>query len=342
MSEPINTNEAAARINAIKAASKENTQPAAQNAPAAKEIANPEADAEPEGHDAEPDELDQADLNDQADDEESDAEGQDEADDESEAEGDENPVFTVKIDGEEHEVSLEELIAGYSRTGDYSKKMNALAKERKEVEALKEEIKDLPNVQKRYQESADRFLRNAQLVEVALQQRFMPPKPNPELANTNPAAYLQQKEAYQEALQFREALHGEAKKLEARQKEILQEAVQKGREELVKMVPAIKDESVRTKFKGYLNGHGFTDEMIGNEPNARLFEYAYKAMKYDEIMERKTQLSTHKTKPKLVSQRKAPPDQKAIVDRKRTQHLDRHKTEKSVNSAAAAIASLKK
>jgi hypothetical protein len=45
------------------------------------------------------------------------------------------PTFTVKVDGEERDVPLEELLKGYSRTEDYTRKTQKLAEERKASEA---------------------------------------------------------------------------------------------------------------------------------------------------------------------------------------------------------------
>ncbi len=45
------------------------------------------------------------------------------------------PVYTVKVDGQEMQVPLEELLAGYSRNQDYTRKTMKLAEERKVAEA---------------------------------------------------------------------------------------------------------------------------------------------------------------------------------------------------------------
>jgi hypothetical protein len=45
------------------------------------------------------------------------------------------PTFKVKVDGEEREVPLEELVKGYSRTEDYTRKTQKLAEERKASES---------------------------------------------------------------------------------------------------------------------------------------------------------------------------------------------------------------
>ena len=56
-------------------------------------------------------------------------------DDEQELDDDDSPEdqerFTVKVDGEELDVDLQELKSGYSRTSDYTKKSQALSEERK-------------------------------------------------------------------------------------------------------------------------------------------------------------------------------------------------------------------
>ena len=48
----------------------------------------------------------------------------------------EQEYFTVKINGEEQDVTLDELAAGYSRQSDYTKKTTEVANQRKEVEQL--------------------------------------------------------------------------------------------------------------------------------------------------------------------------------------------------------------
>lgn len=65
----------------------------------------------------------------ESEDEESDDESEDE--EESEDEQEEDPVYAVTVDGQEIEVPLSELVKGYSRTADYTRKTQALSAERK-------------------------------------------------------------------------------------------------------------------------------------------------------------------------------------------------------------------
>ncbi len=55
-------------------------------------------------------------------------------DDETE---DGQPRYTVKVDGEEQEVTLDELVRGYQRNADYTRKTMKVAEERRELGTLR-------------------------------------------------------------------------------------------------------------------------------------------------------------------------------------------------------------
>src|SRR5687768_8704663 len=52
-------------------------------------------------------------------------------------------TFKVKVDGQEVEVTQEELLAGYSRQEDYTRKTQALARERQELAQLTQFVEQL-------------------------------------------------------------------------------------------------------------------------------------------------------------------------------------------------------
>lgn len=60
----------------------------------------------------------------------------DEDDEDEETDGDEPQTFTVKVDGEEQEVSADELVKGYQRHADYTRKTQALKDRENEVGQL--------------------------------------------------------------------------------------------------------------------------------------------------------------------------------------------------------------
>jgi hypothetical protein len=79
--------------------------------------------------DDEPDSADEAD-------EGADAEEQSDEDDEEASESEDQPQkLTVKVDGQEIEVTVDELKAGYSRLADYTRKTQEVAEQRKSLEA---------------------------------------------------------------------------------------------------------------------------------------------------------------------------------------------------------------
>jgi hypothetical protein len=81
----------------------------------------------------EPLEEEEGELEDESEDEE-------EEEPESEEEQEETEeVYSVKVDGEEMEVSLDELIKGYSRQSDYTRKTQELASERNSMAAQQEQ-----------------------------------------------------------------------------------------------------------------------------------------------------------------------------------------------------------
>ena len=62
---------------------------------------------------------------------------EDEAEESDEEEGEESDLYAVKVDGEEVEVTFDELLKGYSRQSDYTKKTQELSQGRKEIEEAK-------------------------------------------------------------------------------------------------------------------------------------------------------------------------------------------------------------
>lgn len=64
-------------------------------------------------------------------------------DEESSEEEEALEYYAIKVDGEEIEVSLEELQSGYQRQKDYTKKTQALAEQRKDYEAKAAKLEQL-------------------------------------------------------------------------------------------------------------------------------------------------------------------------------------------------------
>jgi hypothetical protein len=90
-----------------------------------------------DGADEEPQASDEAEADETVEDE------ADEQSDETEVEQEEpkDQLFTVRVDGKDESVPLSELLAGYSRTKDYTQKTQALAHERKQFAQTAEQVR---------------------------------------------------------------------------------------------------------------------------------------------------------------------------------------------------------
>lgn len=277
---------------------------------------------------------DDGNTDDEPNDEGDDAEATDEAEDDG-------TLYKVKVAGKELEVPLSELLKGYSRTADYQQKTAAVAKERKEVEAIKETVKDLPQQRETYVKGAERFSTAAVVMMQAMQQKFMPKPPAPELAQTDPAAYFAQQTACHEAQQFTGALQQELVNiqgnLERDGKARHAAALQESRKKLYEAMPDMAQPVARQKLREYANSLGFSDEAIAQEANHVLFVCVEKARRWDELQQNKANVKPKAKTPKVEQRTNA-------VETKRAQHirdkqtvLSEHKQKGTIKSAEKAL-----
>jgi len=78
-------------------------------------------------------------------------EEEDEDSDEDEVHVEERKTFRVKAGGEEKDVTLEELVSGYQKGDDYTKKSQTLAEQRKVMEAEAKAIQEAQHLREEYQ-----------------------------------------------------------------------------------------------------------------------------------------------------------------------------------------------
>ncbi|QEG09209.1 hypothetical protein CPT_Phriendly_057 [Vibrio phage Phriendly] len=102
-------------------------------------------------------ELEEEDTEDEEVSEEEDEESEtdEEEADETEEESTESEVFLVKVDGEEQEVTGDELVAGYQRQQDYTRKTQEVANERKR---LQEHYGELEAEREKYSTALDQII----------------------------------------------------------------------------------------------------------------------------------------------------------------------------------------
>lgn len=208
---------------------------------------------------------------------------QEEAEEPSETE--ESPqTFTVKIDGKEVEVSLDELKNGYQRQSDYTKKTMEAAEQRKTADA---ETQKAQQERQAYNSQLQRMA--AQLEGVLEQQSQIDWNA---LLESDPVEYLkqqhlfQQRQAlYQQNTQERQQL---AQQFQNEQAQAHQSYLAQQQDDLLAKLPDWKDDAKAAAEKAaiskFLQAQGFGDEDISSIADHRHVIIARKAMLYDQVM----------------------------------------------------------
>lgn len=188
-------------------------------------------------------------------------------------------TFTVKVDGKEVKVSKDELLKGYQRTADYTRKTQALAEERKvvlgEAQTLRAE-----------REEAHQLLATLRQTMEA----WKPKEPDwARLQAENPTEFLKQREIWRSYREQTEALDAEAKllreKAEADQKAEYRKVLQAERQALLDKIPDWKDPAKARAEKAAIIDYGrtvgFSEEELQGVADHRILILARKAMLYD-------------------------------------------------------------
>jgi len=254
---------------------------------------------ESEPQDAEADDEDETDTGDDSEaDEEQGSEDEEEAE-EADEQPDTPAKIKVKIDGEEVEVTLEELTKGYSRQADYTKKTMALAEKAKAIEA---EVSQTRAERERY------AMTLAKLDEALAS--TTPAEPDwARLREENPAEYAAQREDWRQRELDKAAVQAERVRMEnesAREQEAQFNAyVETQIEALSTAIPEWKDPekagAEKKSLMEYARTLGYTDEDLGQVYDHRLILLLRDAKRYaDAIKKGKQQVATSKVVPKVL------------------------------------------
>ena len=211
----------------------------------------------------------------------------------------EPPKFTVKIDGKEQEVELNELINGYQRTADYTRKTQALAEQRKAAEA---ELNAVREERQTY----------AQLL-TALQQQIQQQQENPidmeSLYRDDPIEWVRQTELQRQRNEKLAASQAELQRLNQLQQAEVQRSMKARLEQeaqlLVEAIPEWKNADTAKSEKAALIEfglkEGFQEDDLKGVADHRVVKLLRKAMLYDRITAKQV---TIKPKPPTVQQSK--------------------------------------
>ena len=260
-------------------------------------LMEPEGQTEDSNEVVENESLDEGEVSDEAEYEESeedldsdddDAEDLDDDYDEDEGEPEQADTFTVKINGENVDVSLDELQNGYSRQADYTKKSQALAEERKQFSHDRDAV-----LLERQQYS--------QLLGALQQQLTAIDEPAPDfdrLYDEDPIEGARQERQYrlrtEQRQQKMQAIAIEQQRVNdanaQEQQQQMRGLIQSEAAQLPDLIPEWKDEKVankqREQLREYLIAQGVAEEELGALVRANHIKVLRKAMLYDQGQKR--------------------------------------------------------
>jgi len=238
-------------------------------------------------------------------------EGQAEEETEEEVEEEEFDVvaeedlkYTIKVDGEELEVGIEELKNGYQRQADYTRKSQALAEQRKETEAIQSERQRLEQERQMYANG----LQMLQEQQNSKLQEFEGINWE-ELKSEDPYQYMLKKDEYRDAQEKVQNVQQQQILIQQERADEAQKArahfVQQEYARLVQALPEWKDKNstVKKDVQEYAKSVGFLPEEINQLADHRSVLVIKKAMEYDKL--------TTKVAPKKKAVKKVPKVQKS-------------------------------
>lgn len=194
-------------------------------------------------------------------------------------------TYTVKVDGKEVEVTLDELKSGYSFNKYNQQRSQELAAQRKEFEQYAMQTREKEAVY-------------SKLLPVMAQrlEALMPQAPDPSLLHTDPITHYQLQREFDAKMQEFSLVQAETQRLEVEREQErvnqVQAHIQGERQKLPDLVPEWRNsdvfESDRQKLVKHLKTRGFSDDEINWAGDARLLRELNDARKYAELQTRKS------------------------------------------------------
>ena len=210
----------------------------------------------------------------------SDGEQSDEA--EAEEEEDKPPSFTVKVDGKNVEVTLEELQKGYSREADYTRKTQQVSEERRAFQAEAELVRT----------ERQQYSQLLGSLQAQLQQNAAPQIDLDRLYNEDPIEWVRQKELARDAEKVHAAIQSEQQRLShiqaQEQYQSMQAHLAQQQDAMLKAIPEWanpdKAKAEKTLLIEWGQKLGFSSDELKNIFDHRAVVALRKAALYDQMM----------------------------------------------------------
>ena len=299
-----------------------------------------EEEAQPtEVEESQPEEEDES-LEEESEEEEEVVEASEDTD-EPEVEGED--LYAVTVNGEEQTIPLDELLKGYSRQSDYTKKTQELSQQRRGMDDLHKkweaEIAQI-GAERQYYVNALQSAMDGSLGQLNQFSNIDWEK----LKNDNPLEYVTKRDEYRETQDNLKRYEAQQKEAVAAQNAANHESHQRMvHEEHGKLVEALPDwaepakrQSLGEEIKAYAVSQGYTPEEIKSLVDHRNFLTLYKSMKYDKASSPDVVKKKVKNKPRVI--RAGSPRTKSDGDRvQRRKTMKRLEQSGHLNDATALL-----
>ena len=255
-------------------------------------------------------------------------------------------VYAVNINGEEHQVPLDELLKGYSRQSDYTRKTQELSEQRKEIEVnhnqWNAEIQQIQVERQQYVNALQNVIENS----MGDLDKFASTDWDA-LKNDNPLEYITKRDDFREAQdKVRQVQLQQGQVRQAHEQETArthQRVLQEEHGKLVEALPDWGDTQSRQKLsadiKEYAMSQGYSSEEIGSLIDHRSFMTLYKAMKFDKASSPDVIQKKVKNKPKVI-RAGSPRTKSEAGNQKRNVKMKRLRSTGHVDDAASILEDL--
>ena len=229
-----------------------------------------------------------------------------EEDESEEVEVEERKTYRVKASGEEKDVTLDELVAGYQKSTDYTQKSQTLAEERKKVESYAQEIQNAMRTREQYAQKlsqVEQYLVNSQDQSENLE----------ELKENDPIQYAirvaEQTEANKKINAIRQEQQRVAQEQHHYQLQQQNQVVQNEAKMLSEKVKEFSDpkkaEQIKSDIRSFGKSVGFSDQELSQVYDHRHVMILQKAMEYDKLQKANPGVNKKlKSVPKMASKTK--------------------------------------
>ena len=216
-------------------------------------------------------------------------------------------TYSVTVNGEDVEVTLDELQAGYSRQSDYTKKTQEIADERKGLEQYQTQFNEqyqlLTQERQQYQQALSQLgnhlsegINRFSTVDWA------------KLKEEDPIAYVTKRDEFREEKERIQQVSNQQNQIsqqqateveQARRHSVIQESTR-----LKELIPEwsdpVKQPELAGRIKSYGSSQGYSDQELNNLIDSRSVNVLMKAMKYDALQQADLKTKKIKNKPKMV------------------------------------------